>query len=134
MQYAADEFEKGNIRGVLVDIRNAVPNYLTQVVNVKNKKKAVLNIAFLAGAPTNARNIYKNIIDNLQNELLAALETIHKFVHEDCDILKMTAMRDDLELTHYSVALIALITSNLARINKTTLWYSSIIVMLRLYS
>ena len=107
LQSGADEFEKGNIRGVLVDTRNAVTNHLTQIVNEKNKKKRVLNIAlkndFLARAPTNAHNIYKNVIDNLQNELLAALEIIHKFVHEESDKLKMMPMREDLELTYYSV-------------------------------
>ena len=38
---STDEFEKGNIRGVLVDTRNAVTNHLTQIVNEKNKKKRV---------------------------------------------------------------------------------------------
>jgi hypothetical protein len=52
------------------------------------------------------------VIDNVQNELLAVLEIIHKFVHEDSDKLKMMPMSEDLELTYYSVALI---TSNLAR-------------------
>jgi hypothetical protein len=32
LQSAAEEFEKGNIRGTLDDIRNVVTNYLTQVV------------------------------------------------------------------------------------------------------
>jgi hypothetical protein len=57
-------------------------------------------------------NIYENVIDNLQDELLAALNSIHKFIHENSDKLKMMPMREDLELTYYSVALI---TSNLAR-------------------
>jgi len=32
-----------------------------------------------------------------QNELLYALDIIHKFVHEDNNRIKMTPMREDLE-------------------------------------
>ena len=116
LQSAADEFEKGNVRGVLDDTRNAVTNHLTEVVVENSKKKRILNrqlrSEFLDRAPTEAYNIYKNVVDNLEVELLAVLEIIHKFVHEDGNKLAMMPMRDDLELTYYSIALI---TSNLAR-------------------
>lgn len=106
LQSAAEEFEKGNVRGVLIETRNAVTNHLTDVVDKKRVLKSQLRDGFLAQAPTDADNIYKNVIDNLQDELLSVLEIIHKFIHEDSDKLRMIPMREDLELTYYSVALI----------------------------
>ena len=80
------------------------------MIAIKNVCQSKLRV--IARAPTNTRNIYKNVIDNLESELLSALDIIHKFFHEDSDKLKMMPMIDDLELTYYSVALL---TSNLAR-------------------
>jgi hypothetical protein len=38
LQSAADEFEKGNVRGVLIDVRNAVTNHLTEILKIKKQK------------------------------------------------------------------------------------------------
>lgn len=81
-----------------------------------NKRKRILKTQLrnnlLARVPTDAYNIYKKAIDSLQDELLSALDIIHKFVHEDNDKIKMMPMREDLELAYFSIALV---TSYLAR-------------------
>jgi hypothetical protein len=116
LQSASEELEKSNFHGTLINIRNAVTNHLTQIIEVKGKKKRILKTQLrndlLARVPTDAYHIYKKVIDSLQGEILSALDIIHKFVHEDNDRIKMTPMREDLELAYFSIALV---TSYLAR-------------------
>jgi hypothetical protein len=120
LQSASEELEKSNFHGTLINTRNAVTNHLTEIIEVKevegNKRirilKTQLRKNLLDRVPTDAYKIYEKVIDSLQGELLSALDIIHKFVHEDNDRIKMTPMREDLELAYFSIAIV---TSYLAR-------------------
>jgi len=107
---AAGEFEHGNYHGVLLNIRNAVTIHLTEVGTRNSKKERYLskNIKdeYMATAPTSVSNMYEEIFSNLEKQLLAVLEVIHKFVHEDGNRLKLVPMAEDLELVYFSVALV----------------------------
>jgi hypothetical protein len=58
-------------------------SHLTQKDGNTNRRflNTALRNDFLARAPTDAYNICENVTNNLQDELLAALNSIHKFVH-----------------------------------------------------
>jgi hypothetical protein len=57
-------------------------------------------------APTDVKNIYEEIFSKLEKELLAVLQFVHKFIHEDDSRLRMVPMTKDLELACFSIALI----------------------------
>ncbi|MDP9287461.1 MAG: hypothetical protein M3P08_04605 [Thermoproteota archaeon] len=107
---AAHEFEHGNYHGVLLNIRNAITNHLTEVGMRNNRKKRFLKTdlkkQYIATAPTTVTKIYEEIFSKIESELLAVLDIVHKFVHEDDHRLKLVPMAEDLELTYFSTALI----------------------------
>jgi hypothetical protein len=107
---AAHEFERGNYHGVLLNIRNAITNHLTSLETRNNQKKRCLRTnlkeQYMAAAPTTVRGIYEEIFSNLETELLAVLEIIHKFIHEDDNRLKLVPVAEDFELAYFSTALV----------------------------
>ncbi|MFZ0515281.1 MAG: hypothetical protein WAM14_27035 [Candidatus Nitrosopolaris sp.] len=107
---AAHEFKRGNYHGVLLNIRNAIINHLTEVETTNDRKtrlvKRDLKRQYIDLAPTNVTNIYQEIFSKFERELLAVLDIVHKFVHEDDTRLKLIPMIEDLELTYFSTALL----------------------------
>lgn len=106
---AAHEFEQGNYHVVLLNIRNAIINHLTEVGMRNNQKKRFLKTdlkkQYIESAPTTVKKIYEEIFSKFEGELLAVLDIVHKFVQDD-NTLKLVPMAEDLELTYFSTALI----------------------------
>ena len=54
-------------------------------------------------SPFAARNIYKEVLSNMEEGLRAVLKITNKFLHDD-NTLKMPPLRKDVEYVYFSVA------------------------------
>jgi hypothetical protein len=102
--------EKGNNEAVLLNTRNAILNQLTELATVTGKAERHVRLTIkqevLQNAPAEALNMYREVLERVEDQLLAALQIIHKFVHEDTGRLKLTPLNDDIEYVYFNVALI----------------------------
>ena len=57
-------------------------------------------------APLQAVRVYEEVIRQVEKGLQAALQIIHKYVHEDSDTLKMAPLRSNVEYAYFTVAFI----------------------------
>jgi hypothetical protein len=57
-------------------------------------------------APLQAVGVYEEVIKQVEKGLLAALQIIHNFVHEDSTTLKMARLRSNVEYAYFTVALL----------------------------
>lgn len=105
LEEAKDCIIRGDYPAALISIRNAINNHLTKVD--KEKKKRVLSEdikeRFLERMPTDARSIYKQIAEALEDCLRTiSSDILSKFIHKD-GTLRLSPLREDVEQIYFTV-------------------------------
>jgi hypothetical protein len=91
-----------------MDLRKAITNRLLDCRNDKNDKILNANIEqdLINKAPTDTKEIYKEITQRIQYGLRSVLRIADKFIHDDNVTLKMPPLHSDVESMFFSVALV----------------------------
>lgn len=106
MKNAYGKLIQCNYPGALVDIRNSILNHLTEIVTIESKRRRVLRNdikeSVLNKVPQDLVSVYGDVLGYLQNILTSTLNSVHKFVHEDSDKLRLAPLREDAELAYFT--------------------------------
>jgi len=109
---AKNNLIQNNYQGALLDIRNAISNHLFERKDDQNVLKEEIKNYVLQKVPTDVKEVYKDILNNITSLLNSSLHNLHKFVHKDSDKLKLSPMPQDIETIYFTtIHLIKYLTS-----------------------
>lgn len=114
MMSAKNNLIQNNYQGALLDIRNAVSNHILKRREDKNALilKEEIKDYVLQKVPSDVKDVYKDVLNNITSLLNSSLQNLHKFVHKDSDKLKLSPMPQDIETIYFTtVHLIRYLTS-----------------------
>jgi len=112
MVSAKNNLIQNNYQGALLDIRNAISNHLLERREAKNVLKEEIKDYILQKVPSDVKDVYKEVLNNITSLLNSSLQNLHKFVHKDSDKLKLSPMPQDIETIYFTtVHLIKYLTS-----------------------
>jgi hypothetical protein len=120
LKQAARGYNEGNFSSVILNIRNALANDLTEKVGANAKKKNALKNGIkekcLMNIPEKDKGDYKEILNYIGKILASLLSINHKYAHENQSTIRMRPLHADLELLYFSVSLL---TKYLTTLNNT---------------
>ncbi|MGB8934550.1 MAG: hypothetical protein WCC17_05535, partial [Candidatus Nitrosopolaris sp.] len=116
LKLAAEGYIEGNFSSLIINIRNALANDLTEKVGKKNVLKKVIKDQCLLNIPEKDKNDYKRILNDVGKILASLLSLNHKYAHENQNNITMRPLHADLELLYFSTSLL---TKYLTTLNNT---------------
>lgn len=118
LQLAANGFKEGNYEKTLINTRNAVFNYLTELkTRSVNKKERVLKSSIIdsciSKCPDSDKKIYKDVLGDMSKVISYLVNILSKFIHIDQGNIIKVPFGNDLEVIYFSLSLIARYLSRL---------------------
>jgi hypothetical protein len=106
LKLAAKGYIEGDFNTVILNVRNALLNDLTEKVDQKNVLKTIIKDACLSKTPTKDKDDYKEILKSVGHILASLLSINNKYAHENQNTIRMRPLHADLELLYFSAALL----------------------------
>jgi hypothetical protein len=106
LKIAAGHLKNGNYEGVMINVRKAITNHLTDIVSNKRVLRSSIKQDVLAKAPTEAQNTYADDLKRIEDIIRQNYKITNLFLHENVDTLRMAPLPEDAEYVYFSVSLI----------------------------